>query len=164
MLSEETAGNALPAIQAANPSADMTTAAFPSGKAGLGNMFYVSGYGIPTSCSNVATAAAYINFWTNNNTAASIFASDNGAVANADQLKAQVANPSSPGLKTVLQQYQYIVGAKVKNPVLPQGYSSLFEQSFLTDYQNIQFGKMTVPQAVNTFFSQANASLGTNSN
>lgn len=161
VLSEETAGNALPAIQAANPSADMTTAAFPSGKAGLGNMFFVSGYSIPASCSNVATAAAYINFWTNNDAAANVFASDNGAVANADQLKTQIANPSEPGLQQVLQQYQYIVGSKVPNPVLPEGYSSVFEQSFLTDYQNIQFGKMSVAQAVNAFFSQANASLGT---
>lgn len=160
ILSEQVAGNALPGIQAADPSADMGTMLFGSGKAGLGNMLFVSGYSIPKSCSNTAAAAAYINFWTNNDQAANIFASDNGAVANGKQLKEQIANPATPGTKTVLEQYNQIVAAKVKNPSIPPGYNAVFEQAFTTEFQKVEFGQKTVKQAVDEFFSEANASLG----
>jgi multiple sugar transport system substrate-binding protein len=159
VLSEQTAGNALPGIQAANPAADATTMAFPSGKSGLGNMFFVSGYSIPVSCSNVSTAAAYIDFWTNNDAASEVFASDNGAVANSRQLKDQIPS-ATDGVKTVLEQYQYILGKKVPAQTIPSGYNAVFEQSFLRNYQDIAFGRKTVKQAVDAFFSEANASLG----
>jgi multiple sugar transport system substrate-binding protein len=159
-LSEQTAGNALPGIQAANPSADMTSVVFGSGKAGLGNMFFVSGYTIPKSCANVAGAAAYIDFWTNDDASAAIFASDNGAVANSKQLKQQIANPPTPGTKTVLQQYQYILNAKVPAPVIPKGYNAVFETAFRRYSEDVQFGRSTVGQAVNGFLSEANAGMG----
>jgi multiple sugar transport system substrate-binding protein len=158
-LSEQVAGNALPGIQAANPSADMTTVAFASGKAGLGNMFFVSGYSIPKNCSNVAAAAAYIDFWTNDDASANIFASDNGAVANAQQLKEQITS-ASPGVKTVLQQYQYIVSKKVAAPVIPKGYNAVFEAAFRRYSEDIQFGRSTVSQAVDGFLAEANAGMG----
>jgi multiple sugar transport system substrate-binding protein len=159
VLSEETAGNALPGIQAANPSANMVTTAFAKGKSGLGNMFFVSGYSIPASCNNVNTAAAYINFWTNNDQAATVFKSDNGAVANARQLKDQVASAPA-AVQTVLKQYQYILSQKVPPQTMPSGYNSVFEQSFKRHYQDIAFGRTSVKQAADEFFSEANASLG----
>jgi multiple sugar transport system substrate-binding protein len=159
VLSEQVAGNALPGIQAANPSADMTTAAFGTGKAGLGNMFFVSGYSIPKNCTNQAAAASYNDFWTNDDASAKIFASDNGAVANQKQLKEQIADPASPGVKQVLQQYQYILGEKVPAPTIPQGYNAVFEAAFLRDFQDVEFGRKTVSQAVDAFFSEANSSL-----
>jgi multiple sugar transport system substrate-binding protein len=160
VLSEAIAGNALPGIQKANPNANMATMLFGSGKAGLGNMFFVSGYSIPTSCSDPNTAAAYINFWTNDDAAAKVFASDNGAVANTKQLQQQIADPASPGVKTVLQQYQTILDAKVAAQVIPSGYNAVFEQAFRRVYQDVQFGRKTVDQAVDAFFTEANASLG----
>jgi multiple sugar transport system substrate-binding protein len=159
VLSEQTAGNALPGIQKANPSANMTSMAFASGKAGLGNMFFVSGYSIPVSCNNVDTAAAYIDFWTNDDEASNVFASDNGAAANARQLKDQVA-AATGGVKTALEQYQYILSKKVPAQTIPSGYNAVFEQSFLRNYQDISFGRKSVKQAVDAFFSEANASLG----
>ncbi len=159
VLSEQVAGNALPGIQAANPAANMTTIALPSGKAGLGNMFFVSGYSIPVNCNNVPAAAAYIDFWTNNDAAANVFASDNGAVANQKQLQAQIANPVSPGVKQVLQQYQYILSQKVASQTMPQGYNAVFEAAFLRHFQDVEFGRATVAQAVDAFFNEANASL-----
>lgn len=159
VLSEQTAGNALPGIQKANPSANMTTMAFASGKAGLGNMFFVSGYSIPVSCNNVDTAAAYIDFWTNDDEASNVFASDNGAAANARQLKDQVA-AATGGVKTALEMYQYILSQKVPAQTIPSGYNAVFEQAFLRNYQDISFGRKSVKQAVDAFFSEANASLG----
>jgi multiple sugar transport system substrate-binding protein len=159
-LSEQVAGNALPGIRAANPSADMTTVAFASGKGGLGNMFFVSGYTIPKNCTNTAAAAAYIDFWTNDDSAAAIFASDNGAVANSKQLKEQIANPPSPGVKSVLQQYQYILTKKVAAPVIPKGYNAVFESAFRRYSEDIQFGRSTVSQAVDGFLKEAHAGMG----
>jgi multiple sugar transport system substrate-binding protein len=160
LLSEQVAGNALPGIQAADPSASMTSMVFGSGKAGLGNMFFVSGYSIPKSCNNVSTAAAYIDFFTNDDDAANVFASDNGAVANQKQLKDQIANPVSPGVKAVLEQYNYILSKKVPAQTIPAGYNAVFEQAFTRDFQDVEFGRKTVKQAVDAFFSEANASLG----
>jgi multiple sugar transport system substrate-binding protein len=137
----------------------MTSMAFASGKAGLGNMFFVSGYSIPVSCNNVDTAAAYIDFWTNDDEASNVFASDNGAAANARQLKDQVA-AATGGVKTALEQYQYILSKKVPAQTIPSGYNAVFEQSFLRNYQDISFGRKSVKQAVDAFFSEANASLG----
>jgi multiple sugar transport system substrate-binding protein len=123
-------------------------------------MFFVSGYSIPKSCNNTATAAAYIDFFTNNDKAANIFASDNGAVANAKQLKEQIANPVSPGVKSVLQQYNYILQQKVPAQTMPAGYNAVFEQAFTRDFLDVEFGRKSVKQAVDAFFSEANASLG----
>lgn len=161
VLSEQTAGNALPAATAAAPAEELTTLPFASGSAGLGNMFFTSGWGISSNSKNTATAAAFINFWTNNDQAASIFKSDNGAVANSKQLQAQIDDAnSSAATKQVLQQYQFILGKNVPQPALPAGYNATFEQSFKREYQNVAFGKMTVAQAVDAFFNEANASLG----
>jgi multiple sugar transport system substrate-binding protein len=161
LLSEDIAGNALPAVQAGNKEAVYSTVAFPSGSAGLGNMFFVSGYSIPQTCRNVTTAAGYIDFWTNNDDAARIFASDNGAVANTRQLDQQLQNPTSPEVKLVLQQYSDIVAQKVPTQILPAGYSSMFEQSFQRDYQDIAFGRKTVDEAVDSFYAEAADALGT---
>lgn len=157
-LSQQTAGNALPTLQKANPSADFKTMAFASDKGRLGNMFVVNGYAIPVGCNNVDTAAAYINFWVNDDKAASTFASDNGAVANSRQLKEQVA-AATGGLKSVLEQYQYILSEKVPAQALPSGYTEVMTNQFERTYDDIAFGRKSVKDAVDTFFSDATATL-----
>lgn len=159
-LSGAIAGNALPAIQAANPAANMVSMAFPSGESGLGNMFFVSGYSIPVTCDNIDTAAAYIDFWSNDDEASTVFASDNGAVANARQLEDQIANPVSPGVQYVLEQYQYILEQNVPAQTMPPGYNAVFEAAFKRTYQDIAFDRKTVKEAVDAFFIEANNSLG----
>lgn len=160
VLSEVTAGNALPGIQAANKKNMMTSVLFPSGTAGLGNTFFVSGYSIPKNCDNTATAAAYIDFFTNDDPSAGIFASDNGAVANNRQLQVQIQDPPSDGVKQVLQQYQQIVDANVKAPVMPAGYFAYFSAGLERHYQDVQFGRATVDEAVDAFFDEANQNMG----
>ncbi|QGN34272.1 ABC transporter substrate-binding protein [Microlunatus sp. Gsoil 973] len=160
VLSEDTAGNALPGIQAANEDNKMTTLLFPSGSAGLGNSLFVSGYSIPTNSENTATAAAYIDFWTNDDDSAAIFASDNGAVANTRQLEVQIENPAAKGLDQVLSQYKQITDAKVKAPVMPAGYFAYFSAGLDRHYQDVQFGRASVDQAVEAFFKEANSSMG----
>src|SRR5690606_35039943 len=102
----------------------------------------------------------FIDFWTNDDQAADIYLSDNGAVANQRQLKDQIADPDSPELKVVLQTYEYILEQEGPNPVIPPGYNAVFQQAFQREYENVAFGKKTIPQAVDAFFEDANASLG----
>jgi multiple sugar transport system substrate-binding protein len=160
VLSEGTAGNALPGIQDANKGNTMTSFLFPSGSAGLGNTFFVSGYSIPKNCSNTATAAAYVDFFTNDDPSAAIFASDNGAVANNRQLQTQIQDPPSAGVKQVLQQYQQIIDANVKAPVMPAGYFAYFSAGLTRHYQDVQFGRATVDKAAEAFFKEANENMG----
>lgn len=161
VLSEPTAGNALVAASAAAPGEDLTTVPFPTGSAGLGNAFFVSGWSIPAKCDNKATAAAYIDFFTNNDKAAAIYDSDNGAVANREQLQQQLDKPTSPPLKQELHVYDYILSKKVPQPLMPSGYNTTFEQAFTRGYENIEFGRKSISEAVDDFFAEAAINLGT---
>ncbi|MFI6344230.1 ABC transporter substrate-binding protein [Streptomyces sp. NPDC050560] len=160
VLSEPTAGNALVAADAAAPDERLTTVPFPTGPAGLGNAFFNSGWAIPAGCDNKATAAAYIDFFTNDDEAARVYDSDNGAVANADQLAQQIDKPSSPVLKEELEVYDYILAKKVPQPFIPSGYNTTFEQAFTRGYENIAFGRKSISQAVDDFFAEAKINLG----
>lgn len=160
VLTEGTAGNALPGIQEANEDNTMTSILFPSGSAGLGNTFFVSGYSIPQNCENTATAAAYIDFFTNDDASAEVFASDNGAVANNRQLQVQIENPPNDGVKQVLKQYQAIIDADVEAPIMPAGYFAYFSAGLTRHYQDVQFGRATVDEAVDAFFEEANQNMG----
>lgn len=160
VLMEGEAGNQYAAAVAAAPKLKLTELPFPSGSSGLGNMFFTSGWSIPKNCDNQAAAAAFINYWTNDDTAAKIYASDNGAVANQKQLQEQIDHPAGPGLDVVLKEYQYILKAKVPNPVIPPGYNATFETSFDREYQNVAFGKKSISQAVDDFFNEANSTMG----
>ncbi|GHJ39340.1 ABC transporter substrate-binding protein [Streptomyces sp. TS71-3] len=161
VLSEPTAGNALVAASAAAPDEHLTTVPFPTGSAGLGNAFFNSGWSIPARCGNKATAAAYIDFFTNDDRAAAVYDSDNGAVANRSQLKQQLDRPSSPALQQELQVYDFILGEKVPQPLIPSGYNTTFEQAFTRGYENIEFGRKSISQAVDDFFAEAEINLGT---
>ncbi|SDT35498.1 ABC transporter substrate-binding protein [Microlunatus soli] len=163
VLMQGEAGNQYVAAIAAAPDVKLTEHAFPSGSSGLGNMFFTSGWSIPKNCDNQAAAAAFIDYWTNNDNAAKIYASDNGAVANKRQLQDQIDNPSSPGLEVVLKNYQYILSEDVPNPVIPPGYNASFETSFEREYENVAFGKKSIKQAVDDFFAAANSTMGNKS-
>lgn len=160
VLMQAEAGNAFVAASKAAPDDEFVELPFPEGSAGNGNMFFTSGWSIPKNCDNQAAAAAFIDFWTNDDQAADIYLSDNGAVANQRQLKDQIADPDSAELKVVLQTYEYILEQEVPNPVIPPGYNAVFQQAFQREYENVAFGKKTIPQAVDAFFEDANASLG----
>jgi multiple sugar transport system substrate-binding protein len=163
VLMEGEAGNQYAAAVAAAPDVKLAELAYPSGSSGLGNMFFTSGWSIPKSCNNQAAAAAFINYWTNDDKAANIYASDNGAVANQRQLQDQIDHPTFPGQDVVLKNYQYILKAKVPNPVIPPGYNAAFETSFEREYENIAFGKKSISQGVDDFFNEANSTMGNKS-
>jgi ABC-type glycerol-3-phosphate transport system substrate-binding protein len=158
-------GNALTPSQATldgkGKGGKLTTLPLPSGPAGSGNVIITSGFSIPTNCTNVPTAAKFIDFWINDPQASKTFASDNGANTNAKLLAAQVNDPALPELKKhELEVYQQMVRSKVPAIVYPPGYQATFESAFTRGYEDVSFGRKSVAQAVDAFFKEANAGLG----
>jgi multiple sugar transport system substrate-binding protein len=158
-------GNALtPAtktLTGAKPGQEMTTIPFPSGSKGSGNALYPSGFAISANCNNVPTAAAFVNFFTNDLEAGKSFASDNGAATNTKVLDAQLADPAlSATKKHELELYKQIIAKNPPTIVFPAGYQSVFEDSFKRAYQEVSYGRMSIDQAVDKFFTEANAKLG----
>jgi multiple sugar transport system substrate-binding protein len=135
-------------------------ATHPYGSKGIGNVLITSGLSIAANCSNVPTAASFINFFTNDPAGAKAFASDNGAVTVTSLLKAQEADPATnAGVKTYLKVYDGIVAAGAPAIIYPAGYTSVFSDLFNREYQNISFGKISVSAAVDDFFNQAKSTL-----
>jgi multiple sugar transport system substrate-binding protein len=164
ILSDTLPGNALTpasATLAGRGDATITTVPYPSGEAGSGNALYPSGFAIPASCDNVPTAAAFIDFFTNDLDAGIAFAGDNGAPTNTTVLDALLADTSLPDTKKhELELYREIVENDPPSIVFPPGYQATFEASFKRAYEDIAFGRKTIDESVSTFFDEANASLG----
>lgn len=141
---------------------ELTSLPLPAGEAGPGNVLFTSGFAIPTNCDNVPTAAAFINFWANDDESAAVFASSNGAVTNSRHLDAQLQNPELPELrKHDLELYQQIADAEPPTVVYPPGYQATFEESFTRAYERVSFGEVPIEEAVSEFFTEVNAGLGT---
>ncbi|WP_181036342.1 ABC transporter substrate-binding protein [Arthrobacter sp. B1805] len=139
----------------------LTSLPLPSGEAGPGNVLFTSGFAIPVNCDNVPTAAAFIDFWANNDEAAAVFASSNGAVTNSRHLEAQLENPELPELrKHDLELYQQIAESEPPTVVYPPGYQATFEESYTRAYERVSFGEVSIEQAVSDFFTEVNAGLG----
>ncbi|MEV6288557.1 extracellular solute-binding protein [Kribbella sp. NPDC051770] len=139
----------------------LNTLPMPSGPNGSGNAIFTSGFAIPTNCDNVPTAAAFIDFFTNDLEAGKSFKSDNGAATNQKVLQAQIDDPALPALKKhELELYAQIVAKKPPTILYPPGYQATFEKAYTRAYEEIAFGKKTVQQAADSFFTEANAGLG----
>jgi len=164
LLSDTLPGNALTpasATLAGKGDAKITTLPYPSGSAGSGNALYPSGFAIPASCDNPDTAAAFLDFFTNDLEAGKTFAADNGAPTNTEVLDALLADTSLPETKKhELGLYQQIVENEPQSIVFPPGYQATFEASFKRAWEDISFERTSIEDAVTTFFSEANASLG----
>lgn len=165
LLTDSIPGNALTPASATlatkNGGQKLTTLPMPSGPSGGGNAMFTSGFAIPTNCDNIPTAAAFIDFFTNNLEAGAIFKSDNGAATNQKVLQAQVDDPQlAPLKKHELELYQQIVAKKPPTILYPPGYQATFESAFTRAYEEIAFGKKTVQEAADSFFTEANAGLG----
>ena len=166
VMATEIPGNSLTAasntLAGTKSDQSLTTIPYPSGPAGAGaTALSASGFAIAKNCQNVPTAAAFINYFTNDPAAGKVFAADNGAPSNTKVLDAQLADASlSATKKHELELYKQIVASDPPIIVFPPKYQAMFEASFRRNYDEVAFGRMTVTQAVDKFFSEANASLG----
>jgi multiple sugar transport system substrate-binding protein len=166
VMADNLPGNALTPAQktldGARPGQQLATLPLPSGPAGSGNVLFTSGFSIPTSCDNIPTAAAFVNFWMNDDKAAATFLSANGAVTNTRHLQQQLDDPQLPPLKRAeLGLYQKIASANPVSVVYPPGYQASFEDAFGRAYESVTFNGTSTRDAAAAFFTEVNTALGT---
>jgi multiple sugar transport system substrate-binding protein len=164
VMLDERPSNQLAAIQApltASGRGTLKLAAFPKRPNGNGQVLVNNGLSIAANCTNVSTAAAWINFFTNDAAGAEAYGSDNGAVTATRLLDTQIgeAGVASPARKDYLQFIKSVITGKPTIVDFPANYSAVV-QALSTNYSNVSFGKASVESAVDAFFSQANAANG----
>ena len=120
------------------------------------NIVGSNGISIPKSCDNPATAASWLNYFTNDKDAALAFQSDNGILTNTANQEALLADPATPA--GVKQNVTILWGLTDKKDLTtmeyPAGLSTLTTE--LTRlYQQVAFGQTTVDAAVDAFFNKA---------
>jgi multiple sugar transport system substrate-binding protein len=166
VLVDNLPGNALTPAQktldGTQPGQQLVTLPLPVGPAGTGNVLFTSGFSIPTTCDNIPTAAAFVDFWMNDDAAAKAFLSANGAVTNSRHLQQQLDDPDLPALKRAeLGLYQRIVAQNPVSVVYPPGYHASFEGAFVRAYESVVFGGTSTRDAAHAFITEVNAALAT---
>ncbi|GAB3216350.1 extracellular solute-binding protein [Kineococcus gypseus] len=154
-------GQARGALAGAAPGQELTTVQLPSGPdGGSGTVLFTSGWSIPTSCDNVPTAAAYIDFWINDPEANKLFASNNGANTNTVQLQAQLEDPAlDPATRQALELFQQIVEDEPPTVLYPAGYQANFETAFTRAYEDIALNGADVRATAQSFIASLNSAL-----
>jgi multiple sugar transport system substrate-binding protein len=166
VLADNLPGNALTPAQRTldglAPGQQLATLPLPSGPAGGGNVLFTSGFAIPTSCDNVPTAAAFVDFFVNDDAGARAFLSANGAVTNSRHLQQQLDDAALPALKRAeLDLYQRIVADGPVSVVYPPGYQASFENAFVRAYESVVFAGTPTREAAQAFITEVNAVLST---
>ncbi len=118
------------------------------------NILGINGISMPTTCDNVATAAAFADFFANDVEAGVAFQSDNGIVANTDAQAALLADASTPeGVKQNITILQGLVDSgDTATTTYPASLNSLTAE-LRRAYEDAAFGRVTVDQAVDAFFA-----------
>jgi len=152
-------GQAQGALTGAKAGQQLTTVALPSGS-GPGSVLFTSGFSIPKSCNNQATAAAYINFWVNDHEANKLFSSNNGADTNQKELQAQIDDPKlDAATKHMLSLFKQIVAKNPPTVLYPPGYQANFETAFTQAYQQISLKGASVEDTAKKFIDNLNSAL-----
>ncbi|WP_019178889.1 extracellular solute-binding protein [Microbacterium yannicii] len=154
-------GTAQATIDQAAPGHELQAFPLPSGSAGNGSAFWLSGLAISAKCDNVATAADFIDFFVNDPDAALVYASDNGANTQTENLKALMDDSAtSEAKKSELALYETLADAGVAPTVYGKGYATLFQQAVTRYYQQVSFGELTVEEAAKQFTAEAEGAIG----
>lgn len=120
------------------------------------NIVGSNGISIPESCDNVSTAAAWINFFSNDVGAALAFQSDNGILTNTKAQEALVADAKTPeGVKQNVTIFRELTDSgDLTTSRYPSGLNTVTNE-LLRLYQAAAFGQMSVDEAVDAFFNSA---------
>jgi multiple sugar transport system substrate-binding protein len=124
------------------------------------NVVGSNGISIPKNCTNVDTAAAFINHFANDTDAALAFQSDNGILTNTKAQTALLADANTPaGVKQNVSLLKGLTDSgDLTTSTYPAGLSTLTTE-LLRLYQAAAFGQIPVQQAVDSFFTSAEKSL-----
>lgn len=154
-------GTAQETIDKVVPGQELQAFPLPSGEAGPGNAFWLSGLSISANCENPSTAASFIDFFVNDEEAAIAFASDNGAITNTENLSALLNDPdTTEGKKAELELYAYLTEQDLPATVYGKSYASIFQEGVTRYYQRISFGELNADEAAEQFVEEAQGALG----
>ena len=161
VMFDEAPANQLSAYQSALTTAGkgtMLVAAFPRTSAGNGQALINNGMSIAANTTNLPTAAAWVNFFTNDPEGAKAYSSDNGTVTVTALLDAQIAAAAgaAPGQQTYLKFLKDVIAGNPTIIDFPANYNAVV-LALKNNYSDVAFGKASVQAAVDAFFSQANA-------
>jgi multiple sugar transport system substrate-binding protein len=100
----------------------------------------------------------------NDKQAALAFKSDNGANTQTKNLAALLDDPdTTPAKKAELSLYKSLVDTGVRPSVYKKGYAAVFSNGggmINRYYQEVAFGKLSIGDAVDQLFEEANGQLG----
>jgi multiple sugar transport system substrate-binding protein len=124
------------------------------------NVLGANGISIPESCENVATAAAFTDYFANDVEAALAFQSDNGVLTNTDAQDAFLEDPEAfEGAKRSIEMLKDLTDAgDLTTSTYPEGYGTI-TADLQRLYEAAAFGQMSVDEAVDEFFSAAENAL-----
>ncbi|QUH01831.1 extracellular solute-binding protein [Saccharopolyspora erythraea] len=125
------------------------------------NVLGANGIAISADCGDVATTAAFIDFFTNNAEAALAFKSDNGIVTNVHAQDVLIGDSKTPqGVKRNVTTWRALTEARdLTTTTYPAGLPSLTTE-LARLYERVAFDRMSVDEAVDAFFSTAEHVLG----
>lgn len=138
-------------IQFSIPSADDDSAS---------NVQGANGIAIPASCDNVATAAAFLDFFTNDVEAGLAFGSHNATVTNTKVQEAFLESDEAPAeIKEIIEIFRSLTADNdVMNVPTPVGANSLTAE-FRRIYEAVAFGELSVKDGVDQFFTSVESAL-----
>ena len=140
-------------LQAVSDYEELEMTRVPRGPGGVSDDMGTNGISIGANCSDeqVAAAAAWINFFLQNDEAASIYSSDNGVVTVERLQNMQAEDPNTtPGQVKHIRLLQQIDDDSTPS-YYPNGYRPLIDALQRTA-QSVAFGEQTPEEAVDAFF------------
>lgn len=149
------------ALAANNLGTSVKSVSIPSEDATVSaNILGTNGISIPEKCDNKATAASFIDYFTNDTSAALKFQSDNGVVTSSKAQESLLGDAGTPeGVKQNITILRNLTEKKDLNTTAyPEGLSTLVSE--LTRlYQQVAFGQMTPQAATDAYFNKAEQAL-----
>ena len=143
-------------LDVAKPGEELIVHTLPIGPAGSGNDVGSNGFAIGANCdeNSVRIAAAWSNFFLQDERAADIYLSDNGVVTVDRFREKQLANPNAtPGQRQLIEVFNEVAPTAATALYPPGGYNTMIEVITST-YESVAFGQMTPEQGAESFVDQ----------
>ncbi len=143
-------------LDVAKPGEQLVLHTLPVGEKGGGNDIGANGFAIGANCdeNSVKIAAAWTNFFTQDERAADIYLSDNGVVTvdrfREKQLKNEKATPGQRQLIEVFNE----VAPTAKTAFYPAGGYNAMNETLTSTYESVAFGKATPEEAAASYIDQ----------
>lgn len=124
----------------------------PNGEAGedIGGVYF----SIYKNSKHPKEAAEFIDFWVNDQDAAKLFLAELGPIHNQNTI--DVIRPLLPEADQKVMDYQADINQYIKVPVTPPTGNNEISDLFSQANEAVAFGQMTIEEAVDNFFNEAN--------